>query len=362
MWTTTGKKMVTFTGGDLTVMCQARVSIKEWNKVTPLQPGLPPIWSRLPYLLLLHHPEGSDRHFWQQYRTFNDLLQKRNSHYIQCQIPKNSGGLRTLMIPDPTLRFHQQFILRDILCHIPVSPYACAYHKGRGLRDLARPHIGHETLIHLDLADFFSHVTEQMVYEALLKETGYPKSVAGFLSRLCCYRGYLPQGACTSPALSNICFKACDTALAALAQKHNMVYTRYSDDLYFSGNGVDAGAVIRDVKTLVSSYGFSIRNDKTKVLGKHHCQKVTSLVVNEKLQVSRDYRRKLRQEIYYLKKFGWRADAALEAEYYAHYLYQLRGRISFVLYADPENEEFRNAAEYIDILLANYQSCPRYFF
>ncbi len=355
MWTTNGKKTVSFTGGDLKVMCQAKVSIKELNKVTPLQPGLPPIWSRLPYLLLVHHPEGSDRHFWQQYRTFNSLLHQRNLHYYESWIPKNSGGIRSLMIPDLTLRLHQRFILRDILYYIPVSPYACAYRKGRGLRDLARPHTGHETLIHLDLADFFSHVTEQMVFESLLKETGYPKTVAGFLSRLCCYKGRLPQGACTSPALSNICFKDCDTALAALAQKHHTIYTRYSDDLYFSGNGVDATALIREAKELLASHGFAIRSDKTKILGKHQCQKVTALVVNEKLQVTRDYRRQLRQEVYYVKQFGSGARAALEAGDYEHYLHQLRGRISFVLYADPDNEEFQKAGDYIDILLANDQ-------
>ena len=154
------------------------------------------------------------KYFWKEYREFNTLLETRDSAYRQSRIPKNNGGTRVLLVPSWELNKHQRYILKNILYRIPVSEHACAYHKRRGLTDLAEPHVGHEVLIHFDIEDFFSSITEQMVYECLLEETGYPRNVAGFLSRLCCYKRYLPQGACTSPALSNICFKRCDDEIA----------------------------------------------------------------------------------------------------------------------------------------------------
>jgi len=203
------KKTYSLTPRDLAVMHEAKVGFNEITSVNPKYAGLPPLWSRLPYLMLLHNEQKTSKYFWKEYREFDQLLTTRDSHYRRSRIPKNSGGTRELLVPDWDMRHHQRFIQKNILYKIPVSEHACAYHKRRGLTDLARPHIGHNTLIHLDIKDFFTSITEQMVFFSLLRETGYPKSVCGFLSRLCCYKRYLPQGACTSPALSNICFKVC---------------------------------------------------------------------------------------------------------------------------------------------------------
>ena len=184
-----------------------------------------------------------------------------------------------------------------------------------------------------------------------MRETNYPQTVAGFLSRLCCYKRHLPQGACTSPALSNICFKECDSWLASLAKRNNLAYTRYSDDLYFSGDNVDAAAIIKEVRTILSPRGFALHNSKTKVIGQHQAQMVTAIVVNDKMQVPREYRRKLRQEVYYLKRFKEDARDVWKADSYQDYLYQLMGKISFVLYVDPCNKEFLEAKEMLDDIL-----------
>ena len=345
------KKTYSLTPRDLAVMHEAKVGFNEITSVNPKYAGLPPLWSRLPYLMLLHNEQKTSKYFWKEYREFDQLLTTRDSHYRRSRIPKNSGGTRELLVPDWDMRHHQRFIQKNILYKIPVSEHACAYHKRRGLTDLARPHIGHNTLIHLDIKDFFTSITEQMVFFSLLRETGYPKSVCGFLSRLCCYKRYLPQGACTSPALSNICFKLCDEELAAFASQNNLSYSRYSDDIYFSGDNVKAKFVIAEVKSLLARHGFYLRSDKTKVLGKHQAQKVTAIVVNEKMQVSREYRRKLRQDIYYLKKYGEQSTGALAADDYDEYLYQLLGRVSFVLYVDPNNKEFLEKKDMIDEIL-----------
>ena len=325
---------------DLAVIGEARVGFNQLTGLALKHAGLPPLWSRLPYLMLLYDSGTTTKFFWKEYRLFDDLLKTRDSHYKHSYIPKTSGGTRELLVPDWDLRHHQRFIQKTILYKIPVSQHACAYHKRRNLKDLAEPHVGHSTLIHIDIKDFFSSITEQMVFEALIRETGYPKNVAGYLSRLCCYKRYLPQGACTSPALSNICFKICDDSIAALAKQYELSYTRYSDDIYLSGHYVDSATIIREVKRILAQHGFHINTEKTRVLGRHHAQMVTAIVVNDKMQVSRSYRRKLRQEIYYVMRFKESARDAYLAESYIHYLYQLHGRVTFVLFVDSDNNEF----------------------
>ncbi len=339
---------------DLQIIHQAKIDFNEIARTSTAHTGLPPLWSRIPYLMLFYDRGTTTKYFWKGYREFDVLLKSRDNHYTRSYIPKHNGGTRELSVPDWELRHHQHFILRNILYKIPVSQYACAYHKRRGLTDLAEPHIGHDTLIHLDLKDFFSSITEQMVFETLMSETGYPKSVAGYLSRLCCYKHCLPQGACTSPALSNICFKRCDAELATLAKQNGMAYTRYSDDIYLSGDGISPGIIIKEAKRIISQHGFGINIDKTKILGQHQAQMVTAIVVNEKMQVTRKYRRKLRQELYYVRRFKDNATDVYWAEDYIHYLYQLQGRVSFVLYVDPSNAEFIEANQMLNEMIEKY--------
>lgn len=340
---------------DVAIMGAAGIRIHELMQCTPKQPGLPPLWSRMPYLLLLQSHQANTKLFWKAYREFDVLLKNTDQHYTPAYIPKNNGKTRALMIPDQELRYHQRFIQESILNKLPVSEHAYAYRKHRGLTDLATPHIGHETLIHLDIKDFFSSITEQTVFENLYRETGYPKAVAGFLSRLCCYRNRLPQGACTSPVLSNICFLKCDEEIAELAKHHVLAYSRYSDDLFLSGDGVDANAVIRAVKAILAKYGFRLQSDKTRVLGRHQAQAVTAIVVNDKLQVSRAYRRKLRQELHYVQRYREDAKDSRSAESYPGYLYQLLGKVSFVLYVDPNNREFVKARNMLEQMVFPYR-------
>lgn len=347
-------KTYSLSSRDLNIMRQIKAGFNEVTNVAPKHSGLPPLWSKTPYLMLFYDGGTTTKYFWKEYREFNELLKNRDSHYTHSYIPKNNGGTRELLVPDWGLRRHQRFIQKNILYKIPVSQYACAYHKRHGLTDLAEPHIGHETLIHMDIKDFFSSITEEKVFETLLQETGYKKTVAGYLSRLCCYKRYLPQGACTSPALSNICFKSCDTELASLAIRNNLAYTRYSDDIFLSGNDVDARHIIIEVKRILSQHGFCVHSEKTRVFGRHQAQMVTAIVVNDKMQVSRAYRRKLRQEIYYVRRFKENAKDAYCAESYVQYLHQLHGRITFVLYVDPENNEFTEARELLEKMIDRY--------
>lgn len=199
-------------------------------------------------------------------------------------------------------------------------------------------------MIHLDITDFWGSVTEQIVFMTLFRETGYSKSLCRFLAQMCCLRGCLPQGTVTSPMLSNIVFRQCDEALAHLAERYGMNYTRYSDDLFFSGNStLNVNAVLREITQVLLSYGFRINERKTKVRHQHHRQTVLGLTVNDHVQVSREYKRKLLQELYYLDRFGKNCKGVIECGDYLKYMQQLQGKLVYVLHIDSDNAKLLEA-------------------
>ena len=327
---------------DLEILSQCGVSAAELLRGSHGDKGLPPLWSALSFELL-RNAHATVSGFWWQYRLTREMAADPEQHYSQMTIEKNGGGLRKLAVPSYSLAYRQQFIAQKILSRLPISPHAFAYRPGGRVQDCARPHERHAVLIHVDIRDFFSSIKREMVFQSLLRETGYTKSLVALLTNLCCYKGYLPQGACTSPALSNICFRPCDDALGLFAEDSGLTYTRYSDDLFFSGTVVDVPSVLKQIRGILSQHGFLMNEKKTRVLRAYHSQQVLGLVVNETTRVSRAYRRDLRQQIYYLKRFGADSFDATHAESYSQYLSQLLGRISYVLSIEPNNQEFQKA-------------------
>lgn len=299
--------------------------------------GIPPVWSVLSYVLLQENPSSTKR-AWRCYRRYLRMAKKRDKYYWNKTISKSSGGRRTIAIPLGMLALYQRQLSSTVLEYLAVSPCAYAYRKGVNIRQCAEPHVNQELLFHLDIKGFFGSITEDMVYERLLKDTGYPKSLCRFFARLCCYRGRLPQGAPTSPILSNIVFRPCDEVLSELADQFGLRYTRYSDDLFFSGGKqVDQAEFLARVERILFYHGFRMNKEKTRVLGQHRCQTVLGLTVNERVQVNRKYKRKLLQEVYYLERFGEGCNGAAEEEHYYLYMQKLLGRLVYALSIEPDN-------------------------
>ena len=327
---------------DVRIMTQCRMQAAEIFGRSRPNSRIPPLWSVLSYVML--QCEAEDAHIWRRYRMLTELAKNPASGYRRHRIPKSNGQTRTLWIPGGEVRRQQRFIIDQILRRLAVDEHACAYRKGIGIRNCAEPHVGKAVLIHLDIRDFFGSITEDMVYEMFRRETGYEKSLCRFLARMCTLGGKLPQGALTSPMLSNILFRECDEALSRLAEAHGMVYTRYSDDLFFSGDA--AGPVdtfLREASAAVSRHGFRLNTDKTGVRRQQHRQTVLGLTVNRGLQVNRDYRRRLMQELYYLERYGPNCTGAREQGDYEGYLRRLQGRLAYVIQMDPDNIRLRTA-------------------
>lgn len=327
---------------DMEIMAQCHMSFDEIMQRKRTNPDIPPLWSVLSYVML--QCQIPPKWMWSFHRQLLQMAENTAAHYRRTQIPKSNGGTRILHVPDFEIQAQQQFITDTVLCHLPVDDHAYAYRKGVSIKDCAGPHVHKDILIHLDLKNFFGSITEDMVYAAFLAQTGYSKSLCRLLAQLCCLRGHLPQGTVTSPMLSNVVFRPCDAALAEIANSHQMDYSRYSDDLFFSGNAdTDVTALIAEVTDALARFGFQINREKTQVRRPQHRQAVLGLTVNEGLRVNRTYRRKLLQELYYLERFEKNCTGALEAEDYLRYMQQLQGKVAYVLHIDPNNQEFLTA-------------------
>ncbi len=290
------------------------------------------------------------------------LANHGEKHYEKIRIPKKSGGFRTLLAPDPLLKYVQKNLLHYVLEGFSVSDHAAAYRK-KGNRSAvcccvenASLHRGKALILKLDIENFFGSITFPLIYHSAFPAKYFPPEVGKLLAELCCYLEYLPQGAPTSPAISNLVMKHFDEYMAEWCGQRGIVYSRYCDDLTFSGD-FDPGEVIRKAERFLRAMGFSLNRRKTKVLSKASRQMVTGLVVNEKVQPSREYRRKLRQELYYCRKYGVtehlrrsrkQEDLFGEKENnQARYLCSLLGKINYVLFTRPEDKWLLEAKKWV---------------
>lgn len=283
-------------------------------------------------------------------------------NYRLITVKKKNGKLRLLQAPLEPLKSCQKRILTNILSSIPVSRYATAYKRGVTLCDNASPHIGKKYILKTDITDFFGSIRFEQVYSAAFNTRYYPKQIGVILTSLCCFEGALPQGAPTSPALSNLVLKNFDDNIGSWCEKRGITYTRYCDDMTFSSDK-PLHFVLPRIKDMLDNMGFEINQEKTRIITSCSRQSVTGLTVNEGLFVPRDYKRRLRQEIYYCIKHG-PANCLLklnDPEYLTggeleplKYLDILQGRINFVLSVEPDNEYFKNSLTKIRELRLKY--------
>lgn len=289
-----------------------------------------------------------------------DIVNNCGDLYRTILIPKRSGGFREISDPDRTLKLMQRSILRGILDLLSVSPYATAYHAGATLSANAEPHVGKRYLLKLDLSDFFGHIRFDAVYSAAFNTIYFPKQIGAMLTALCCRGDVLPQGAPTSPALSNLVMKNFDNNFGAWCQKHGMEYTRYCDDISVSGNAPLYPA-FRKARSWLERSGYEINEGKTHFITNASRQTVTGLTVNEKLGVPSDYKRRLRQELYYARKFG--AENVIRRQDLNDfisggkpdtigYCQYLLGKVSFVLSVDKDNEYFKKSRQMLNMIIS----------
>ena len=198
--------------------------------------------------------------------------------YRRYRIPKRRGGWREIKSPSKELKAVQAWILRNILDRLSTSLYATAYVRGRGLLDNVNPHMSNRYFLSVDIRNFFPSVSSDRVHH-LFGMLGYSKLAANKLTRLCSYFSGLPQGAVTSPALSNLICLRLDRRLAGLVSRRNIVFTRYADDITFSTNNRNTlPRLLPLVYRILRTEGFEPHQEKTRILGPRTRCLITGLV------------------------------------------------------------------------------------
>lgn len=306
---------------ELPVMVPAPGRAEAWSVPPIVTEGDLAHWLNLdvPSLLWL-----SDLRNWERKAAAESL---RN--YRRRWIPKQHGS-RLLEAPKLRLKFLQRRILTGILSHIPPHDAAHGFRRGRSTVTFAEPHCRKATVIRLDLRDFFTSVSRARV-AAIFRTAGYPERVAGLLAGLCCTSTpadvlaarpegpldwparkaleipHLPQGAPSSPALANLCAYRLDSRLAGLARSAGAEYTRYADDLTFSG-GPDFARQVRRFEITAAAIaleeGFAVNHRKTRIMSQALSQRTAGLVVNERVAIPRKTFETLKAILHNCAKFG----------------------------------------------------------
>jgi RNA-directed DNA polymerase len=274
------------------------------------------------------------------------------SHYVRFTIPKKTGGERTISAPMPRLKEAQYWILHNVLAKVPMHEAAHGFRPGRSIVSNAQPHVRSDVVINLDLQNFFPTITYRRV-KGLFKALGYSEATATVFALLCTEpditaleldrkqyfvaqsERYVPQGAPTSPVITNLLCRKLDQSLTTMATKLGFRYTRYADDLTFSACGESTQQVntlLRRVAFLVHQEGFIIHPDKTRVFRKGRQQEVTGIVVNDRIGIDRKELKRFRATLYQIERDG------LENKHWGYaqdLLASLSGFANFVCMVDP---------------------------
>ena len=277
-------------------------------------------------------------------------------HYHYRVLPKQFGNLRVIESPKPRLKELQRRILTEILDRIPPHDAAHGFTKGRSVRTFVAGHIGKRVVLRMDLQDFFTSITRPRI-QAIFRTLGYPEEVSDLMGGICANQTpadtwktisrdispdavwkarwlyktpHLPQGAPTSPALANLCAYRADCRLQALAEATGAIYSRYADDLAFSGEKdferkVDRFAL--HAAAVLMEEGFNVHHRKTRVMREGVRQHLAGLVINERANVIRTDFDRLKAALMNCVRFG---PESQNRDSHPRFRDHLEGRVAYV--------------------------------
>lgn len=289
------------------------------------------------------------------------------SHYRYRILVKRSGNVRLIEAPKLRLKDLQRKVLAEILDKIPPHPAVHGFRKGRSIKTFVAPHADKRVVLRMDIQNFFPSFIGARV-QAFFRTAGYPEAVADLLGGICSNaapreawidlptrfhidpirlrdaralysRIHLPQGAPSSPALANLCFYRVDCRLAGLAKSAGAEYTRYADDLAFSGNEEFEKCVERfsiHVAAILLEEGFAAHYRKTRVMRQGVRQHLAGLVANQRVNIMRNDLDRLKAILTNCVRHG---PESQNREGHPQFRSHLQGRVSFVEMVNPAKAE-----------------------
>lgn len=285
--------------------------------------------------------------------VFNLYKLSDEEKYIEFKIKKRTKGTRTIIAPNSGIKFIQKNLSNVLLEIYPNKKCVHGYVKKKGIKTNAIAHVNKKTLINIDLKDFFPSINFGRVM-GLFKSYpfNFSDTIAVTIAQICCYKGFLPQGAPTSPIISNLICRRLDNELIDLSIKGRFIYTRYADDITFSTNILPIPAELgeikeyklslsTEIKRIIKENGFGINQSKTRYATRYNRQEVTGLVVNQFPNVKRNYVRHVRAMLHSWEKYGINNAAKEHFEKYNYknkkpgqielsFQYELVGKIGYI--------------------------------
>lgn len=297
--------------------------------------------------------------------TMNYILKNRRSQYKNYEIKKRKGGTRQISSPHATLKNIQQWINKNILQVIPIHEEAYGFCQKKSIVDNAQKHISSDYIFNVDLLKFFDTITEERVF-GIFQSFGYHPNLAVDLAKLCTSylnqdyvdsfdnvcrdkfkkivnKAVLPQGAPTSPTLSNIIARRLDKRLLGYALNNNLQYSRYADDITFSGIG-EKSLKMSVISKIIQEEGFEINKSKIRYFGKSsNKHMVTGLIVSDKIRIPKKFKKEVERHLYFCIKYGVESHIkSLEERtgYKKGYFNEwIKGKICFINMVEPQEGE-----------------------
>lgn len=272
------------------------------------------------------------------------MIYGTRSYYRSFKIRKRSGGTRTIEAPYPSLLEVQQWVSENILKKQRLPNCVTGFREGYSIIDNARMHCGRDQILKIDLKDFFPSITLSRVMKVFLG-LGYPLNVALSLGKLCTLDGHLPQGAATSPVLSNIICMDMDQRFLKLCRNQRLRYTRYADDITISGKKIPKG-IRRLCFEIIHSEGFFVNDKKVRFLKQGDRKVVTGLdITSGTPRVTRRFRRDIQKDVYFVWSAGLTSHVSRRRIFFPNYIDHLEGRVNFWASVEPNNRQMLRTLE-----------------
>lgn len=236
-----------------------------------------------------------------------DRISKNKEKFYQIfDIPKKNGRKRHIAQPLSELKQLQKIFYKEIFYPKSYLIHKCAYAymPNISMHQCIEKHVGQNIVVKMDVKNFFDSVTYELIVDSFLYAFRMNRRTAEIIADICTLNGHLPQGAVTSPIISNFVCRILDRRLYNYCEKHNIEYSRYADDLIFSGNFDIKALRSYVVWALRDYYGFKLNYSKLKIMRNYQRQVVLGVLVNQNCRLTKEKRHELRQELYYIKKYG----------------------------------------------------------
>ena len=231
------------------------------------------------------------------------LVNSIQASYRIYKLSKGNGKYRVIKAPSDELKKIQYRLLHELFYTVMPHDVAHGFVPNRSILTNAEPHVGQRMVANFDITDFFPSTKQKMVKAVLKRHYSLSDADAKLVAGLCCLHGELPQGAPTSPHLANLAMWDADVRLLELSNEHNLNYTRYADDMTFSGGWTPEG-LPKLVGQIIKDYGYCLAPHKIRFYGQHRRQIVTGLIVNEKINIPRKTRKRLRAILHDMETNG----------------------------------------------------------